>query len=197
MKLSDYAKYQGVSYKTAWRWWKTGKLPHPARQVESGTVIVDFQPEVKSLDHRELRVAIYARVSSKENKDNLDRQAEKLTQYATFRGYSIFKVVKEIGNGLNDNREKLNDLLSSDGYDILIVEHRERLARFESQCIDVLLKRLNVRLEIVNESDNGTDELMEDLIIIIKSFSARLYGQRRSKRKIEKIIEELNNNEDA
>jgi predicted site-specific integrase-resolvase len=60
-----------------------------------------------------------------------------------------------------------------------------------------LLSRLNVTLEVVNQAENGSDELMQDLIAIITSFSARLYGQRRSKRKTEKIIEELKKNEDS
>jgi predicted site-specific integrase-resolvase len=106
MKLSDDAKYQGISYKTAWRWWKSGKLPHPAKQVDSGTVIVDLKPEIKTSNTNNSRAAIYVRVSSSENKDNLDRQAERLIQYSTVKGYSIVKVVKEIGSGFNDNRKK-------------------------------------------------------------------------------------------
>ena len=110
MKLIDYAKHLGISYKTAWRWWKSGKLPHPARQTATGMVIVDFNPapiEVASQD----RAAIYARVSSSENRSNLEGQAERLMQYATAKGYRTVRVVKEVGSGLNDNRKKLDILL--------------------------------------------------------------------------------------
>lgn len=191
MKLPDYAKELGISYTTAWRWWKQGKLPHPARQTESGLVIVDYVPSSQKEELMGKRVAIYSRVSSYENKDNLDRQAERLIQYATAKGYTIVKVVKEIGSGLNDNRKKLEQLFESDDYNILLVEHKDRLARFGTHYLDLLLRRLGVQLEIVNIAENGKDELVQDLIAIITSFAARIYGQRRAKRQTEKIIAEL------
>ncbi|MGA9378685.1 MAG: IS607 family transposase [Phormidium sp.] len=197
MKLSDYAKHLGISYQTAWRWWKAGKLPHPAKQAESGTVIVDFTPEVETIRNNKIRVAIYARVSSSENKDNLERQAERLTQYATARGYQIIRVVKEVDSGLNDHRKKLDSLLRQDDYNILLVEHRDRLARFGTNYLDLLLSRLGVNLEIVNLADNGRDELMQDLVAIITSFATRLYGQRQAKKKTERIIQELSRNEEC
>ncbi len=128
MKLSQYAEHIGVSYKTAWRWWKAGKFPHPAKQSLSGTVLVDFTPQSITENNNSIKVAIYARVSSSENKSNLDRQADRLTQYSVAKGYTIIKIVKEIGSGLNDNRKKLNSLLESDDYDVLLVEHKDRLA---------------------------------------------------------------------
>lgn len=193
MKLPDYAKELGISYKTAWRWWKAGKLPHPARQTETGLVIVDYVPAAVPTQTHSNQVAIYSRVSSSENRDNLDRQAERLVQYSTAKGYQVVKVVKEVGSGLNDNRQKLEQLLIDGGYEILVVEHKDRLARFGVNYIDVLLKKLGVKLEIVNLADNGKDELMQDLVAILTSFAARLYGQRRAKRKTEKIISELQN----
>jgi predicted site-specific integrase-resolvase len=141
MKLSDYAKHLGISYQTAWRWWKAGKLPHSAKQAESGTVIVDFRPQEEGVPRNKVKVAIYARVSSAENKSNLDRQAERLTEYAMVKGYQIVKVVKEIGSGLNDKGKKLETLLRQDDYDILLVEHRDRLARFGTNYLDLLLSR--------------------------------------------------------
>lgn len=194
MKLPDYAKQLGISYTTAWRWWKQGKLPHPARQTESGLVIVDYTPSSQKEELKGKRVAIYSRVSSSENRDNLERQAQRLSEYAVARGYQIVKIVKEVGSGLNDNRKKLEELLERDDYNILLVEHKDRLARFGTHYLDVLLKRLGVHLEIVNLADNGRDELMQDLIAIITFFSARLYGQRRAKRTTEKIVAELQGN---
>lgn len=193
MKLPDYAKELGISYTTAWRWWKAGKLPHPARQTETGTVIVDYQKPSTPVESIGFRAAIYSRVSSSENKDNLERQAQRLTDYATAKGYQIVRVVKEVGSGLNDNRKQLDQLLQRDDYNILLVEHKDRLARFGTHYLDVLLSRLGVTLEIVNLADNGKDELMQDLVAIVTSFAARLYGQRRAKRKTENIISELQN----
>ena len=189
MKLSDYAKELGVCYKTAWRMWKNNKIPHPTEQLETGTIIVHVRRKNDFSDHQ--KVAIYARVSSAENKDNLERQAERLEQYATVRGYRIVKTVKEIGSGINDKRPKLERLLQEDGYNILLVEHPDRLARFGTNYLSVLLARSGVNLEIVNVAKDEKRELVDDLISIITSFSAKLYGQRRSRRKTEKIIKEL------
>lgn len=195
MKLPDYAKAIGISYTTAWRWWKTGKLPHPARQTESGLIIVDYSPQKTQSELKQNRVAIYSRVSSSENKENLNRQALRLTEYAIANGYQIVRNVKEIGSGLNDNRKQLEALLQKDDYNILLVEHKDRLARFGTHYLDVLLLRLGVKLEIVNLADNGRDELMQDLVAVVTSFAARLYGQRRAARKTERIIAELKNGE--
>lgn len=193
MKLPDYAKELGISYKTAWRWWKAGKLPHPARQTETGLVIVDYIPHTGTIATHSNQAAIYSRVSSSKNKDNLERQAERLIQYSNAKGYQVVKVVKEVGSGLNDNRKKLEQLLIDGGYQILVVEHKDSLARFGVNYIDVLLKKLGVKLEIVNLADNGKDELMQDLVAIVTSFTARLYGQHTAQRKTEKIISELQN----
>lgn len=191
MKLSDYAKHLGIAYQTAWKHYKKGLIPYPTRQLPSGAVIVDFNPK-NELDHRTFsKAAIYTRVSSAENRTHLDSQAERLCQYSTAKGYQIIHVVKEVGSGLNDHRKKLEKLLTLDDYDILIVEHKDRLCRFGTNYMDLLLSRLGIKLEIVNMADNGRDELMTDLVAIITSFAARLYGQRRGKRKTEKIIATL------
>ncbi|WP_414587219.1 IS607 family transposase [Scytonema sp. PCC 10023] len=194
MKLADYAKELGISYQTAWRHFKAGKIPYPTKQLDSGTVIVEY--ERLTARNAVKKAAIYARVSSAENKDNLDRQAERLTQYATARGYQVQHIVKEVGSGLNDNRKKLEKLLKQDDYQFLVVEHKDRLGRFGTHYIDVLLSRCGVTLEIVNLAENGRDELMQDLVAIITSIAARLYGQRRAKRKTEKIIATLQSKED-
>lgn len=195
IKLSEYATKKGIAYQTAWRHFKKGKIPYRTEQLPSGTVLVDYD-ELHCSDRKGV-AAIYARVSSSENKDNLDRQAERLEGYAMAKGYTIQHVVKEIGSGLNDNRKKLERLLKQDDYDLLIVEHKDRLGRFGTHYLDVLLSRCGVTLEIVNLADNGRDELMTDLVAIITSFAARLYGQRRAKRKTEKIIAELQENNDS
>ncbi len=190
MKLSDYAKQAGISYQTAWRMWKRGELN--AYQLPTGTIIV--KTEASEITSEQV-ACIYSRVSSAENKSNLDAQAVRLTNFAIAKGYRIYKVVKEVGSGLNDNRKQLAKILVDDSYNILIVEHKDRLARFGTNYLKILLEKTGKKLEIVNEADNGKDELMQDLVSIITSFCARLYGLRRSKRKTEKIIKELTNNE--
>ncbi|MCA2735254.1 recombinase family protein, partial [Microcystis sp. M158S2] len=111
------------------------------------------------------------------------------------RGYKIYKVVKEVGSGFDDNRQQIAKILVEPNYNVLIVEHKERLARFGTNYLEILLKELDKKVEIVNQSEDKQDELMSDLIAIITSFCSRIYGLRRSKRKTEKIIAELKDNE--
>ncbi len=191
MKLSDWARKEGISYKTAWRLWKAGELN--AHQLPTGTVIV-LEDKDTNLPNK---VCIYARVSSSENKDNLDRQAQRLEEYAMARGYQIYKVVKEIGSGVNDNRKQLDKLLIDKNYKILIVEHKDRLTRFGFNYINTWFEDVGKKIEVVNESTNDKGDLMQDFISIITSFCARLYGLRRSKRKTEKIIKELKDDKEA
>ena len=185
MKLSSYAKKLGISYKTAWRYWKDGKLD--AYQLPTGTIIVNENPG------RNQGVCIYARVSSAENKKNLDSQAARLTEYCIAKGYRIHKVIKEVGSGVNDNRRKLNALLNDDNYALIVVEHKARLTRFGFNYIRLLLQKTGKDIEVVNEADDDKQDLMQDFISIITSFCARIYELRRSKRKAEKIIAELKN----
>jgi len=187
MKLSTYAKKLGVTYRTVWRLWKDGKLD--AYQLPTGTVIVREETENKLSD----KVCIYARVSSSENKDNLKKQAERLKEYAIVRGYRIYKIIEEIGSGVNDNRKQLNQILQDKGYSKLVVEHKDRLTRFGFNYIKILFNEIGKDIEVVNESKNDKEDLMQDFISIITSFCARIYGQRRSKRKTEKLIKELKN----
>jgi len=184
LKLSDYAKKVGINYRTAWNWYKSGRLN--AIQMPTGTIIVtENEPE------KEDYVIIYARVSSSENKNNLDIQAERLIGYATAKGYQIKEVVKEIGSGVNDNRQKLQKILREGKATKIVVENKDRLTRFGFNYLTTLLEKQGCSIEIVNEAGNNKDDLMQDLVSIITSMCARYYGLRRSKRKTEKIIQEL------
>ena len=106
MRLPEYAKKLGVTYRTAWRYWQEGKIPN-AYQLPSGTVIVEEEAEVAEVQKPDLGVVIYARVSSPENKNNLEAQADRLKHYCIARGYKIQRIVNEVGSGVNDNRRKL------------------------------------------------------------------------------------------
>ena len=187
MKLKDYARQQGISYRTAWRWWKAGKLP--GQQMDTGTILIETEPPAAS--HVSQRAAIYARVSTAENKSNLDSQAERLAAYCTARGYQVAKVVKEVGSGVNDARPKLLALLEDQSIGLIIVEHKDRLTRFGFRYLDTLLKSQGRALEVVNQAENGAEDLLADLTAIVYSFCAGLYGQRRAKRKTERVVAEL------
>ena len=135
MKLSVWARKEGIGYRAAWRMWKAGQLK--AHQLPTGTIIVEEERPSILPDS----VAIYVRVSSSEKRGNLDSQAERLTQYAIARGYRIYRVVKEVGSGVNDSRKQLLKLLTDDGYSKTVVEHRDRLTRFGFNYIDTLLRQ--------------------------------------------------------
>lgn len=185
MKLSHYAKEIGVTYRTVWNWFNEDKIKG-AYQTETGTIIVPKETK-KKLEY----VIIYTRVSSSENRSNLDKQAERLTQYAIARGYQIKEIIKEIGSGVNDNRVKLQKILENEKATKIIVEHKDRLTRFGFNYLQTLLNNRGCLIEVVNEVTDDKKDLMQDLISIITSFCARYYGLRRSKRKTEKIIKEL------
>lgn len=185
MKLSDYAKQVGVSYVTAYRWFKSGKIK--GYQADTGTIIVTERDEPS----KPLKVGIYARVSSSENKTNLDGQADRLLGYCAAKGWQVTKVIQEIGSGVNDARPKLIELLQDETITLIVVEHKDRLTRFGFNYIDTLLTMQGRKLEVVNLAENGKEDLMQDLVSIIYSFSARMYGQRRAKRKTEKIVQAL------
>jgi putative resolvase len=187
MKLKDYARQQGVSYRTAWRWWKAGKLA--GRQMDTGTILIGTEPASASSPVQ--RVAVYARVSSAEKKSSLESQTERLVAYCTARGYQVAKAVKEVGSGVNDARPKLLALLADQSIGLIVVEHKDRLTRFGFRYLDTLLSNQGRAIEVVNQAEHGTEDLLTDLTASVYSFCARLYGQRRAKRKTEAIVREL------
>jgi predicted site-specific integrase-resolvase len=182
MKLSAYAKQLGISYHTAWRMWQRGELS--AHQLPSGTVIVD----VPITPERPQKVAVYARVSSAENRRNLEGQAERVIAFCAARGWQVSKVVKECGSGVNDQRPLFLGLLADTSITHIVAEHKDRCSRFGVAYLQTLLKAHGRELVIVNEADTGRDDLMQDLVAIITSFTATLYGRRRATRKQSQLL---------
>lgn len=188
MKLSTFARRAGICYKTAWRWWKAGKIK--GYQTETGTVMIT--EEMNEQPGQEKIVVIYARVSANENRPNLDAQAERLCAYCTAKGWKVVKVVKEVGSGVNDGRKKLLALLADPTVTVIVVEHKDRLTRFGFKYIETLLAMQGRSIEVVNVSENPIEDSIADFVSILYSFCAKLYGQRRAKRKTEKIVQDLN-----
>lgn len=186
-KLSDYAKNHNITYRTAWNRYKAGKIKNCIID-DTGHICIN----VNNINITKT-VALYARVSSNEMKDNLDRQLERLENFAINNGYTINYSVKEVASGLNDTSKKLIDLLNKDGYDYLIVENRDRLTRFGFNYIETLLNKLGKEIIVINKTeDDKKKDLIEDLVSIIYSFSARIYGLRKAKNKQTEIINILN-----
>ena len=192
MRLSQYAKKMGVSYKTAFRWWKAGKLD--AYQLDTGTVIVrdPAQPQ------EALSVALYARVSSADQKENLERQMQRLKDYAASKGYQVTKTVSELASGLNESRPKFLKLLTDASIGVIVVEHRDRATRFGFNYLEQLLAMQGRRLEVIFPSDTDHD-LLDDFIAVITSMASRISGRRTCKRRAEKIkhcVEHVMHSED-
>jgi putative resolvase len=187
MKLSAYAKQEGISYQTAWRMWQRGELP--AHQLPSGTVIVDVPAAPQAVRPR--RVAVYARVSSADNRANLEYQAERVAAFCAAKGWQVAKVVKECGSGVNDQRPQFLALLADTSISHIVVEHKDCCSRFGVAYIQTLLTTQGRDLVIVNEADTGHEDLMQDFVAIITSFCARLYGRRRASRKKAQVLAAL------
>lgn len=186
MKLSQWAKKKGIHYRTAWEYYRRGKI-EGAYQLETGTIIVpdEVLPRPKEF------IVTYVRVSSYENKDNLERQSKRLIQFCNARGWITNKNIKEIGSGLNDSRPKLEKVLREGRLSKLVVEHKDRLARFGVRYIELLCYHIDCELIIFNQQVNNKEDLIQDFVSVITSFCARIYGQRRSKRKTEQLIKKL------
>ncbi|MGI0130583.1 MAG: IS607 family transposase [Thermoplasmata archaeon] len=181
MKLSEWAKRNGIKYKTAHRWLQRGILPDPAKQLHTGTILVDVR-EIK-----EQSVALYARVSSRDQKADLERQQGRLVVWATQHHLPVRQVVSEVGSGLNGHRSRLLALLKDPAITAIVVEHRERMARFGSEYIEAALAGSGRRLLVVEETELK-DDLVEDMVSVLTSFCARLYGRRSAANRAKRAL---------
>lgn len=186
MKLSDWATKQGISYLTAWRWFKNGKLPVKAFKTPSGTILVEEQPSTPSNN----KAWIYSRVSSNDKKDDLLRQAERCEAFCASRGWEIQESVREIASGMNDSRRKLTKLLNKNPTRI-VVEHKDRLTRFGFNYFEILLPKIGCELVVINRDTEERTDLVKDMIAVVTSFCCRLYGLRRGTKASKKLKEVL------
>jgi putative resolvase len=174
MKLAAWARANGVHPQTAYRWFRQGTMPVPARRLPSGTILVDT-PGTGSLPDR--RAVLYARVSAYDQRADLDRQVARLSAWATGQGVGVAEVVTEVGSGLNGRRPKLRRLLADPKATMIVVEHRDRLARFGVEHLEAALSAQGRRLVVVDPGESS-DDLVRDMIEVLTSFCARLYGRR-------------------
>ena len=183
MRLSEWAEREGVHYQTAWRWFRDGQLPVPAVRTPSGTILV----EVVRGDGRSGRTVIYARVSSHDQRADLDRQVARLTGWATTNGLSVDEVVVEVGSGMNGKRRKLARLLADATAVTVVVEHRDRLARFGVEHLEAALAAHGRRVVVVDDGEVD-DDVVGDMTEVLTSFCARLYGRRGARNRAVKAL---------
>ena len=150
MKLADWARAQGIDYKTAYRWFRAGILPRPAIQLPTGTILVTEEAVTPKRG-----VAIYARVSSSDQKADLERQVGRLAAFATQSSMNVSRTASEVGSGLNGKRKKL----------------------------------------IVIDPSETKDDLVQDVVDVLTSLCARLYGRRSAKNRAKRAIEALSHPE--
>lgn len=172
MNLKEWAASQGISYATARRWYESGKLPVPAYQA--GRLIVIGEPSVPAAAGV---TVVYARVSSADQKPDLDRQVARVTAWATARNLPVDRVVTEVGPALDGKRRKFLALLRDPSVSVIAVEHRDRFARFGAEYVEAALHAQGRRLLVADPSEVD-DDLVRDVTEILTSLCARLYGRR-------------------
>jgi predicted site-specific integrase-resolvase len=170
--LKQWAAGQGVSYATARRWFDAGTLPVPAYQVGRLIVIGDPVPVADAGS-----TVVYARVSSSDQKADLDRQVARVTGWATGQHLSVDRVVTEVGSALNGRRRKFLALLGDKGVSTIVVEHRDRFARFGAEYVEAAMSASGRRLLVVDPAEVD-DDLVRDVTEILTSLCARRYGRR-------------------
>jgi len=185
MKLSAWAKKNGLTYKAAWRLFKTNQLPVPTTQLKTGTILVHELPA-----ELPARAALYARVSSHDQKADAERQMERLRTFAAAKGLPVAKEIIEIGAGLNGHRKQILKLLADPTLTVIVVEHRDRLARFGVELVTAALEATGRRIVVMNETESK-DDLVQDMTDVLTALCARLYGQRgaanRAKRALKAV----------
>ena len=189
MKLSNWAKKQGICYQTAYNWFKSGKLDSiiKNRQLPTGTILVEENNhDYKMIDN----IKIYARVSNQSRKSELEFQVNRLKEYASSKGYNNIEIFKEVASGMNDNRKQLWNMIESNPT-IIIVENKDRLTRFGFNYLERLLKKQGCIIEVIHSKDNDETDLIKDMVSIITSFCCRLYGLRRGINKAKNIKKEI------
>jgi putative resolvase len=181
VNLADWAESVGVNRHTAYRWFREGTLPVPAERV--GRLIL-----VKSAAASTPAGAVlYARVSSHDRRADLDRQVARLTAWATGQELSVAQVVTEVGSGLDGKRPKLRRVLSDPDATVIVVEHRDRLARFGVEHLEAALSGQGRRI-VVADPGETTEDLVRDMIEVLTSMCARLYGRRGARNRAMRAV---------
>jgi predicted site-specific integrase-resolvase len=192
VKIGEAAKLLGTTPDTLRKWEATGELL-PKRKTKGGTRYYDVA-ELLNLGDEDAPTICYARVSSQEQKEDLQRQQEMLETYCAAKGWRT-EVITDLGSGMNYRKKGLNKLLElilKKQIKRLVITHKDRLLRFGSELVFTLCEAQNIEIIIIHQGEQPhfEEELAKDVLEIITVFSARLYGSRSHKNK--QFIEKLN-----
>jgi|SRR5665647_2588372 len=180
MKLKEWAIANGVHPQTAYVWFANGTLPVRAERVGPRVIMVFPDESAAPAPTSVGGLGLYSRVSSHDHKADLQRQADRLHAWATATGLPIVAAVSEVGSGMNGARPKLRKLLADPTVTTVVVEHRDRLGRMNTELIEAALAASGRRLIVVDPAELD-DDLVRDMTEVLTSFCARLYGRRSAK----------------
>lgn len=195
LNIKETASYLNVSQDTLRKWDKSGKLipsktPGGHRRYDIDILDNFIGKKNKRNDEITMSCATYARVSSHEQKGDLDRQSLRLSEYCAKHKLPITHIIKDVGSGLNDNRSgfiKLTDLIIQGKVNKLVIEHKDRLTRFQFKFIKKMFESYGCEVIVINELDvSNEEELATDIISLLASFSGKFYGRRSAERREKK-----------
>ena len=201
-KPGDFAELLGVSVKTLQRWDREGILKANRTPTDRRYYTYDQYLQFKGIktekDNRQ--TVIYARVSTRNQKEDLQNQVTFLRQFCNAKGMIVDQCIGEYGSGLNYNRKKWNQLLEEvmeQKIKTIVVTHQDRFIRFGYDWFERFCEKFHTTIVIVNNEElSPQEELVQDMISILQVFSCRLYGLRKYKNQIkrdEEIVKELQN----
>ena len=183
MNLAQWARAQGVRPQTAYRWFQTGQMPVPAVRVNQRTVLVS----PATAGQLPLGLGLYARVSSRDQLAGLDRQVARLSEWAATTGVPVVRVESEVGSGMSGRRSKIRRLLADPAVTTVVIEHRERLARMNTELIEAALAAHGRHLAVLDPAELD-DDLVRDMTEALTSFCARLYGRRSARNRARRAL---------
>jgi len=186
--VKEAANYLGISTQTLRRWEKSGHLL-PTIRTKGNQRRYDLSkllPLQNSVQNNQSTFG-YARVSSHDQKSDLERQCKLLELFCAQQGWS-FEIISDLGSGMNYNKrglKKLLNLILEDKIKRLVLTHKDRLLRFGAELVFSLCEQKGVEIVIINQGTEPSfeEELAQDVLEIITVFSARLYGSRSRKNK--------------
>ena len=201
-KPKDFAELLGVSVKTLQRWDRDGILKANRTPTDRRYYTYDQYLQFKGIntveDNRE--IVIYARVSTRNQKDDLKNQVEFLKTFCNSKGMIVSQCIEDFGSGLNYNRKKWNQLLNEvmeNKIKTIVISNKDRFIRFGYDWFEKFCEKFHTSIIVVNnEILSPNEELVQDIISILHVFSCRLYGLRKYKKQIkedEEIAKELQN----